>query len=158
MIKALTLAAFLITSNLSIADEHSKTWHQLSILSQNVAYQIHMQGVDAESLKPEVFNKETGRIDTLLNQLVADGVLVEKCFQLKPELDIEDSLVQSVRALIAQHQDQYGVYVIREMLDVGARRLLSEYQEDAPVVLNVRLPKTFLEAFEVILAENGYMH
>lgn len=156
MIKHLALAALLSTTLLQAKEPHAETWQQLSIECQNVGYRIHMMGVDAGTPDPKTFQNALTEIDKNLDLLVSNGVLIRQQFQLKPELDIEESVVKSVRKLIQKHQAEYGIYVIREMLDIGTRHFLSEYNEDAPLILNVRLPADFLKEFKAVIEKSGY--
>lgn len=45
----------------------------------------------------------------------------------------------------------YGYYVGRKMMDVGARQQLKEFDDKAPVVLNVRMPEKLLAEFATLL-------
>lgn len=158
MLKPLLLAGALFSS-FSLghaAEKHTQTWLKLSIHSQNVGQRIHMLGVDADTPDPQKFDKDIKAIDALLDGLVAKGVLKKARFELKPELEIEESLVVSVAELVKKHAPQYGVYVIREMMDIGARQWLSEFKEDTPLVLNVRMPEAFLKEFKALLKKNQF--
>lgn len=158
MLKPLLLAGSLILSNsLSSASEgQTQTWLELSIHSQNVGQRIHMFGVDADEPDPKNFEADIKLIDALLDSLVAKGDLKKATFELKPELEIEESLVVAVGELIKKHSAQYGIYVIREMMDIGARQWLSEFKEDAPLILNVRMPEPFLKEFQALLKKEGF--
>ena len=151
-----TCALFSSFSLATAADPHTQTWLELSVHSQNVGYRIHMFGVDADEPDPKKFENDIKAIDALLDSLVKKGVLKKARFELKPELEIEESLVVSVGELIKNHAPQYGIYVIREMMDIGARQWLSEFKEDAPLVLNVRLPEPFLKEFQALLEKNDF--
>lgn len=158
MLKPLLLASALIASSSlsSAAESNTQTWLELSIHSQNVGQRIHMFGVDADEPNPKNFEKDIKEINMLLDSLVSKGVLKEASFELKPELEIEESLVVAVGELIKKYAPQYGVYVIREMMDIGARQWLSEFKEDAPLVLNVRMPEPFLKEFQDLLKKNDF--
>ncbi|MFC4991855.1 hypothetical protein [Rubritalea tangerina] len=135
---------------------HTETWLKLSITSQNVGHQIHMMGVDAEPPNTKQFTKEIKEIDALLDQLVKNGVLKQERFELKPELDIEESVIIAVSKLIEKYAPQYGIYTIREMMDVGARQRLRQVDEDKPLILNVRMPEEFLAEFKALLHKKGF--
>ncbi len=158
MLKQLLCAGVLLsTFSLSLAaDEHTQTWLDLSVQSQNIGRRIHMFGVDAEAPDPKKFEKDIKSINALLDGLVDKGVLKKARIELKPELEIEESLVVAVNELIKKHAPQYGIYVIREMMDIGARQWLGEFKEAAPLVLNVRLPEPFLKEFQALLKKNGF--
>lgn len=131
-------------------------WHKLSIHSQNTGHKIHMLGVDNGEGSAKGFKKNIAAIDSLLDQLVSKGVLKKQQFILKPQLDLEESLIVAVAKLIEKAAPQYGYYVVREMMDVGARQLLKEFDEDAPVILNVRMPEKLLEEFAALLNKSGF--
>ena len=158
MLKSLLCAGALFStfSLGSAADDHTKTWLELSVHSQNVGHRIHMLGVDADEPDPKSFEKDIKAIDALLDGLVEKDVLKKARFELKPELEIEESLVVAVGELVKKYAPQYGIYVIREMLDIGARQWLSEFKEDAPLVLNVRMPEPFLKEFQALLKQNEF--
>jgi hypothetical protein len=42
------------------------------------------------------------------------------------------------------------------MMDIGARQYTIEYEENAPLVLNVRMPKDFLDELKVVLEKEGF--
>ncbi|MEO1857493.1 MAG: hypothetical protein ABGY95_09070 [Rubritalea sp.] len=154
---ALCTGALLSTFLLSSAsDNQTNIWLELSIQSQNIGQHIHMLGVDADEPNPEDFAKDIKAIDALLDILVAKGILKEAKFELKPELEIEESLVVAVGELMEKYAPQYGIYVIREMMDIGARRWLSESTEDAPLILNVRMPELFLRELQALLKKNAF--
>jgi len=158
MLKSLLCAGALFSTFTlgQAADEHTQTWLELSVHSQNVGQRIHLFGVDADAPDPKKFKQDIKAIDALLDSLVKKGVLKKARFELKPELEIEESLVVSVGELMKKHAPQYGIYVIREMMDIGARQWLSEFKEDAPLELNVRLPEPFLKEFQALLKKNGF--
>ncbi len=158
MLKFLLFACALFSSFslASAADPHTQTWLELSVHSQNVGYRIHMFGVDADEPNPKNFEKDISAINGLLDGLVENGVLIKARIELKPELEIEESLVTAVGELAKKYTPQYGIYVIREMMDIGARQWLSEFKEDVPLVLNVRMPAVFLKEFQALLEKNDF--
>ena len=131
------------------------TWLHLSIVSQNAGHKIQMLGVDSGEPKTKGFAKDIKTIDQLLDQLVSKGLLKRQTFQLKPQLDLEESLIKAVGQFVEKASEQYGYYVVREMLDVGTRQRLKEFDEDAPVILNVRMPERLLKELEALLKKNG---
>ena len=158
MLKFLHFAGVLIsTPSLGVAaEEHTQTWLELSVHSQNVGYRIHMFGVDADEPNPKNFEKDISAINGLLDGLVEKGVLTQARIELKPELEIEESLVTAVGELAKKYTPQYGIYVVREMMDIGASQWLREFKEDAPLVLKVRMPAAFLKEFQALLEKNDF--
>lgn len=130
-------------------------WLQLSIHSQNAGHSVHMLGVDTGESGTKGFQKDIAAIDTLLDQLVSEGVLKKQQFILKPQLDLEESLIVAVGKLIKKSSQEYGYYVVREMMDIGTRQKLKEFDEDAPVILNVRMPEKLLAEFAPLLQTSG---
>jgi hypothetical protein len=114
-----------------------------------------MLGVDNGESGTKGFKKDIAAIDSLLDQLVSKGVLKKQQFILKPQLDLEESLIVAGTQLIEKAAPQYGYYVVREMMDVGARQQLKEFDEDAPVILNVRMPEKLLAEFAALLNKSG---
>ncbi|MFC5050715.1 hypothetical protein ACFPK9_08820 [Rubritalea spongiae] len=155
MLKTFFLATLLLAP-LANADDVQDAWHELSIVSQNAGYHIHMMGVDTGKPNAKDFEKQLSQINQKLDFLVEKGVLVKKHFELKSELNIQDSVVKSVRELVGKYAPEYGIYVIREMMDIGTRQYLSEFEENAPLVLDVRLPQEFLNELTAILKKEGY--
>ena len=102
MLKSLLCAVSLFSTFTlgQAAEENTQTWLELSVYSQNVGRRIHMFGVDADKPDPKKFEKDIAAIDVLLDGLVKKGVLKNARFELKPELEIEESLVISVAELI----------------------------------------------------------
>lgn len=131
------------------------TWMRLSIVSQNAGHKIHMLGVDTGEPRAKAFAKEIKTIDTLLDQLVAKGLLKKETFQLKARLDLEESLIMAVGEFMEKASEQYGYYVIREMMDVGTRQKMKPFDDQAPVILNVRMPEKLLKELEALLKKNG---
>lgn len=146
----------LLLSPLVSADDVQDAWYELAIVSQNAGYRIHMQGVDTGEPDTKEFQEQLAHINQQLNFLVEKGVLVRKQFELKSELDLKESVINSVRELVAKHAPKYGIYVIREMMDIGTRQYLSEFEENAPLVLDVRMPQDFLDELAAILEKEGY--
>lgn len=164
LIKLLQLTLLLIIcSGISLANtptkadepSHTNLWLQLSIVSQNAGHKIQMFGVDADQPDSKDFAREIKTIDHLLDQLVEKGLLKKQTFKLKPQLDLEESLIMAVGKFVSKHSDQYGYYVVREMLDVGTRQRLKEFDENAPVILNVRMPEALIKELETILANKA---
>ena len=131
------------------------TWMHLSIVSQNAGHKIHMLGVDADEVSKKSFAKDIATIDTLLNQLVAKGLLKKQTFHLKPQLDLDESLIMAVGEFAEKASEKYGIYVVREMMDVGTRQRLKPFDDQAPVVLNVRMPAKLLKELKVLMLKNG---
>lgn len=134
--------------------EITQTWLQLSILSQNAGHQIHMLGVDSDEPSSAKLKKSIQSIDTHLDQLVSKGILIKKTFKLKPQLDLEDSLIEAAGKFMEKAAEKHGYYVVREMMDVGTRQLTKEFDDQAPVLLNVRMPADLLKKFEKILGKS----
>lgn len=84
---------------------------------------------------------------------VNNGTLKKASFQLKPKLDIEESLITSVSKLIEKHASKYGIH---EMMDVGTRKRLKEFDETAPVTLNVRMSQDMLDEFKAQLKKKAF--
>jgi len=139
----------------TISNEFGTLWLNLSIHSQNAGHKIHTLGVDTGESSSKGFKKEIAAIDTLLDQLVAKGVLKKQQFVLKPHLDLEESLIVAGTKLIEKAAPQYGYYVVREMMDVGARQQLKDFDDQAPVILNVRMPEKLLAEFAALLNKSG---
>lgn len=137
------------------SNELDPVWLKLSILSQNAGHQIHMLGVDSDEPNTASFKKTIQSIDTQLDLLVTKGVLKKKTFQLKPQLDLEESLIESVGKFMEKAAEKYGYYVVREMMDVGTRQRLKEFDDQAPVILNVRMPEKLLKELETLLKKSG---
>lgn len=114
-----------------------------------------MLGVDTGESGTKGFKKDIAAIDTLLDQLVSIGALKKQQFVLKPQLDLEESLIEAGRKLIEKASPQYGYYVVREMMDVGARQQLKEFDDKAPIVLNVRMPEKLLAQFASLLQKSN---
>jgi len=159
-----TLLALVCTSTL-IAQEPSPRhteldplWLKLSIHSQNAGHRITDLGVDTDAPIPNAFKHEIQAIDSLLNQLVKKGALKKNHFKLKPKLDLKDSLIQAVGVFIEKASQQYGYYVVLEMMDIGTRQRTLPFDDKAPVVLNVRMPEALLLEFEKLLEKNGFKH
>jgi len=157
-----TLLALVCSSTL-IAQEPSPAhtdldplWLKLSIHSQNAGHRITSLGVDTEEPLPDAFKKEIQTIDSLLDQLVKKGILKKHSFQLKPKLDLKDSLIQSVSAFVEKVSQRYGYYVVLEMMDIGTRQRTLPFDDKAPVLLNVRMPEPLLLEFEKLLKKHGY--
>lgn len=131
------------------------TWLHLSIISQNAGHKIQMLGVDSGDPDTQGFTRDIQTIDRLLNQLVDKGLLKKQTFQLKPQLDLEESLIKAVGQFVEKASEQYGYYVIREMMDIGTRQRLKKFNENAPVILNVRVPEKLLKELEALLKKNG---
>lgn len=131
------------------------TWLHLSIVSQNAGHKIQMLGVDADEPDTRQFAQDIKTIDTLLDRLVEKGLLKKKTFRLKPQLDLEESLIMAVGKFVEKASEKYGYYVVREMMDVGTRQRLKEFDEEAPVVLNVRMPEHLLKELETLLKKKG---
>ncbi|NWK55210.1 hypothetical protein HW115_06285 [Verrucomicrobiaceae bacterium N1E253] len=128
------------------------TWLKLSVVSQNAGHKIHMLGVDnGDDEQPDAFVQEIREIDSLLDDLVAKGVLKKQTFKLKPLLDLEESLFMAVGGFIDKASKTYGYYVVREMMDVGARQRLKEFDDEAPITLNMRMPEPLLKELEALL-------
>ncbi|MGJ8672967.1 hypothetical protein [Rubritalea sp.] len=155
MLKTLFLTTFLLYP-LAFADDVKDTWHELSIVSQNAGYRIHMLGVDTGEPNPKDFAQQIAAINKNLDSLVEKGILVKKHFELKPELDIQESVIKSVKKLVAKYAPEYGIYVIQEMMDIGTRQHLSTFVENAPLILNARMPQGFLNELEALLEKEGY--
>ena len=136
--------------------ELAPIWLKISIHSQNAGHRIHNLGVDAGPPNSAAFKKEIKAIDSLLDQLVTKGVLKKHHFKLKPQLDLQDSLIQAVGQFIDKASQQYGHYVVLEMMDIGTRQRTKEFDDKAPVVLNVRMPEKLLKQFEKLLQKNGF--
>ena len=139
----------------TISNELSPIWLKLSIHSQNAGHKIHMLGIDTGESGTKGFKKDIAAIDSLLDQLVSKGALKKQQFILKPQLDLEESLIVAGTKLIEKAAPQYGYYVVREMMDVGARQQLKEFDEEAPVILNVRMPEKLLAEFAALLNKSG---
>jgi len=131
-------------------------WMKIAIHSQNAAHRINMQGEDSGPLDPKDFKKEITAINSLLDQLVAKGILKKHTFKLKPKLDLQDSLIQDVSKFIDKVSNRYGYFVVLEMMDIGARQRTLPFDEKAPVILNVRMPEKLLLEFEALLKKHGY--
>jgi len=131
-------------------------WMKISIHAQNAAHRISMQGADTEAPAPKAYQKEIVAIDGLLDQLVAKGVLKKHHFQLKPKLDLQDSLIQAVSEFMEKASARYGYYVVLEMMDCGTRQRTLPFDEEAPVILNVRMPEKLLKEFETLLKKHGF--
>ena len=144
----LTFSLLIVT--LATSQANTEQWLKLSILSQNAGQSVHALGVDSgdDTAQIKAFAKA---IDTELNKLVADGTLESDTFTLKPALDIEESVALAVASLIKKHAAQYGVFTLREMMDLGARQHLTVFDDKTPVTLKVRLPKEILAEFRSIL-------
>ena len=129
-------------------------WLKLSIHSQNAGHGIHMRGVDNESPNSKKFKKHIEAIDSLLDQLVSKGILKKQQFKLKPQLDLEETLITAVGKLIDKAAKEYGYYVVREMMDIGTRQRLKEFDDTAPVILNARMPEPLLKEFQALLKKS----
>jgi hypothetical protein len=155
MLKALLISSLLL-SPFTLADEVENAWHELAIVSQNAGYRIHMMGVDTELPKAEDFAPQIASINKNLDLLVDKGILQKTQFELRPDIDLQESVVKAVEKIVRKHEAKYGIYVIREMMDIGARQYTIEYEENAPLVLNVRMPKDFLDELKVVLEKEGF--
>lgn len=128
-------------------------WLELAIHAQNAGHKIHMLGVESDSSGTKAFSKDISAIDHVLNKLVNQGVLKKKKFTLKPQLDLEDALITAVGHFVQKAAKQYGYYSVREMMDIGTRQKLKEFDDAAPTILNVRMPASLLAEFEKLLKE-----
>ncbi|WP_018970160.1 hypothetical protein [Rubritalea marina] len=143
---------FALIPSLAAASPHAEQWLKISILCQNAGHAIHAMGIDSgdDTSHIEQFAHDIGKE---LDQLVAAGILEKATFTIKPALDIEESVAIAVTSLVRKHAAEYGIFSLREMMDLGARQQLTVFDDKTPITLNVRLPKDILVEFRGILKD-----
>lgn len=151
------LLAQIILAHILIAAEEPKSvsaaWFRVSVITQNLRYNITEGDRDIEYLKDG-----QKKIEQNLTELVRDGHVVEEQINLKSIKEIGDGM-DKILAFAAEIGEEYGYYVSLELIDFGIRRSLAQNWGDAdkPMTVLVRLPEERLKQYKEVLKTNDLL-
>jgi len=155
IIQALLIQIPLVCSPIAAEEPKSVSaaWFQISVVTQNLRYNITEGDRDIKYL-------ESGqkKIEQHLTELVRDGHVVEERIDLKSIKEIGDGM-DKILAFVQEIGEEYGYYVSLELIDFGIRRSLAQTwsEVDKPITIVVRLPEARLKQYKEVLKNNNLL-
>lgn len=147
------LISLIFFSQYLVAGEKEDAWRALSARSQNLHYQLMLMGENTAA-DPSMHEDDLKVIVESLDTLVKMGELKSKKVILKQTSEIGD-LFSQIFTEVEKLGLTYGIFVAREMCDLGARLEFSIISTKEQIELHLRMPEKALVKFEAALLKLG---
>ncbi|MDB4387540.1 hypothetical protein N9Z15_04975 [Akkermansiaceae bacterium] len=141
--------SLIFSSQCLVAGEKEDAWRALSARSQNLHYQLMLMGEDTAA-DPSMHEDDLKVIVDSLDTLVKIGELKSKKITLKQTEKVGD-MFSEIWSEVEKLGLTYGIFMAREMCDLGARRSFSIITAEEQIVLHLRMPEKALVKFETSL-------
>lgn len=151
----------LLSSGLMLAAEKSPgtthdLWLRLSAKSQNIARKLEsIPGPgqpDYEGFKPQLdFLRQT------LEGLEQADAVTKRTFRLRKWRDIDDKEIAILMGYAEKLSEEYGIYVARELIGLGARIRFLTIDPEKFMELTVYLPDDRMTEFSELLEKNDLL-
>ena len=132
-------------------------WLKLSAQTQNTVWQFRQLGSTGQP-DPSFFKKDLKTINDLLDNLVAQGELVEARVSLKSPNELESKGFAHLSEFVETLSETYGHFVTLELVDLGLQFRLSSMPPDKPLELRLRLPQKQLEEFRAMIVHTSILN